>query len=343
MSTSPSRDRGHGGRQKADFGGPSRTDLRGGEPVEPTESQSPKPPKVRGRGERKYYEGDEQKQDSFARQSERQPPKDDPSVDANETLDWGQPREGESSTKASQTLDWDQPRHDSSVSANEPSDSAQSRDSFVTANETSDWTPPNDEALNWEQPHEQRAGKASATASSIASALHRGDLASSTPQSNPHRLRSFQPQSHQKDRPNLLEVPISNPAIANTAPHLGQSGDSGFIRFSVMVSTSADLGDQREVVFVWPKEGYQNLRHRLGKVFDLDMEIGLAVKWRNDDPWFPERTYLDEGNFEGAVALLGKRLGGDMIVAFRWTADTEKETKRKGKATGVGPTGGSRW
>lgn len=92
-------------------------------------------------------------------------------------------------------------------------------------------------------------------------------------------------------------------------------------------------------MFVWPKEGYQNLRHRLVKVFDLDMDE-LAVKWRNDDPWFPERTYLDEANFEGAVALLGKRLGGDMVLVSRWTGNTEKETKWN--ATGVGFTDG-RW
>lgn len=351
MSTSSSRDRGGtGGKachrcgeeghsfrqcpQKADSGGPSRTDISGGKPVDPTESLSPKPPQVRGRGEKKYYEGDEQKHASFARQEVRQSPKGDPPMEASETLNWGQPKEGESATKASETSNWDQPKHDSSVSANEPSNSAQSKDSFVTASETFDWTQPNDEASNWEQPYEQRAGKVNATAASISTALHRGDLASSPPQSKQNRLRSPQPRSHQKTRPDLLETSVSTPTIANTTPHLGQSGDSGFIRFAVMVSTPADLGDQREVVFVWPKEGYKNLRHRLGKVFDLDMEIGLAVKWGNDDPLFPDRTYLDEGNFEGVMALVGRRLGGDIIVVFRWTGDMAEETKWKGRGDG---------
>lgn len=342
MSTSRSRDRGRGGgrggitcyrcggegyisrdcAQKKDVGGPSHIDLGGGsgDPVDLTASPSPERPKVRGRGEKKYYEGEEREQDSFARQEVRQSPRDKLPVEANETLNWAQSRENEQSASAGETLNWGQPKDEPSKRANETSSWDQ------TVQDTSNWAPPEhgpsanaDEALNWKQPYVQQGKKGTTTASST---TRSGGPPFNTLRSKPGHLRGFQPQPqpqpHQsKPQPHAAFSDSPNPTAAPHDPtsFLGQSGDVGFIQVPIMVSTTEELGNQRMVVFVCPKEGYTRLRYRLERIFGLDVEIALGVRWRRTgDEAFPEGMWLDEGNFEGVMALVGKRGGGDVIV-----------------------------
>ena len=356
MSSSRSRDRGRGagaggrgGRTCYRCGGEGHivrdchgsafhTDLGGGsgsgggnrgESVDPSENPSLEPTAtVRGRGESKFYEGEEQEQeqDTFARQEVRPPPplNDESFITATEPLlDWAQPAEEESSTRPAEiAAHWKQPHP-------HPHPHPQ-------------WRQPKDEAFvaeitetpNWEQPHAQRERKgAVAASSSSAPTPHLGGLAASTalskeehstrfdlpPQQNlppsfsfshtPNPISTSEPLTTTTDFPTTNHFP-SSPRTLTTTP------------FPIMTTTPHHLGDKQAIVFVSPKEGYENLRQRLKRVFALDddndvVEIRLGIKWRTDDRWFPERTLLDEGNFEGAVALVGRRWGGDVLVVFR--------------------------
>ncbi|KAA6412764.1 MAG: hypothetical protein FRX48_03756 [Lasallia pustulata] len=252
MSSSPSGDRGHGRgrggrtchrcggeghiarycRQKVDIRRPSRTELGSGgdESVDPTKSSEPLA--ARGRGESKYYKGEDPDPEPSPQKEAPKPSPHEPSLPAPETLNRDQPTAAEPSTNPSET-----------PSGTPPGAVA----------------PPKRRRRRRRPRHARRRAAARAAppyASDPYLHVQRPASTARRPPSGAGTCARLEPQPR-GNTGTAVEAPAASGQHtgADIGPWVGESGEQGWVRFPVMVRTLIELGDRRVVVFVWPKEG----------------------------------------------------------------------------------------